>query len=112
MLLSIYWHKPADASTKRPLKYLCRDLAFCAQEVGHGLELDIEQFNRKLDEEKKRAVVGQSAWRTALGMLGMVKQAEPQHNGRSDADLLAHVLAVRPDLQIHENQIHVASAGL
>ena len=90
VLLSIYWHKPANASATRPLKDLCHDLVFCAQKVEHGLELDIERFKRKVDEEKKRAVVGQSAWHTALVMLYMVKKAEPQRNGRSDADLLAH----------------------
>ena len=64
-----------------------------AQRVGQGLEVDIERFKRKLDEETKRAVMGQSAWRTAVEMLDMVTQAEPQRNGRSDADLLASVFA-------------------
>ena len=45
VLLSIYWHKPADASATHPLKDLCRDLVFCAQKVGQGLKLDIERFN-------------------------------------------------------------------
>ena len=98
VLLSMCWRKPADASATHPLKDLCRDLVFCAQKVGHGLELDIERFKRKVDEEKKRAVMGQSAWRAALDVLDMVNKAEPQRNGRSDADLLASVLAIRPDL--------------
>ena len=58
--------------------------------------MEIERFNRKVDEEKTWAVMGQSAWRTALDMLDMVKKAEPHRNGISDADLLASVLAVRP----------------
>ena len=49
VLLSIYWRKPADASATRPLQELCRDLVFCAQKVGQGLELDIERCRRKLD---------------------------------------------------------------
>ena len=60
--------------------------------------MDIERFKRKVDEEKKQAAMGQSARRTALDMLDMVKKAEPRRNGRSDADLLANVLAVRPEL--------------
>ena len=52
-----------------------------------------------MDKKKKRAVMGQSACRAALEMLGMVKKAEPPRNGRSDADLLANVLAVRPELE-------------
>ena len=73
-------------------------LGFGVQKVGHGLELDIERFNRKVGEQKEPAVMDQSAWRTALGMLDMVRKAESQFNGRSEADLLAHVLAVRPEL--------------
>ena len=98
VLLPIYWHKPADASAAHPLKDLCRDLFFCAQRVGHGLDLETERFKRKVYEEKKRAVLGQSAWRTALYMLDMVRKAESQRNGRSDADLLANSLAARPEL--------------
>ena len=98
VLLSIYWHKPADTSATHPLKDLCRDVVVCAQNVGHGLELVIERFKRKVDEEKKRAVMRQSVWRTTLDMLYMVEKAEPQRNGRSDADLLASVLAVKPEL--------------
>ena len=71
---------------------------FCAHTVGHGLEFDIERFTSKLDEEKKRAAMGQSAWRAALDTLDMVNKAEPQRNGRSDADLLANVFALKPEL--------------
>ncbi len=41
-------------STAHPLKDLARDVVFCARKVGAGLELDIERFKRKRDEEKKR----------------------------------------------------------
>ena len=98
VLMSIYWHMPSDASQTHPLKDLARDLEFSAQRVGHGLELDIERFKRKMDEEKKRAAIGQSAWRTALECRSMVAAAEEQRDGRSDADLLAAVLATRPEL--------------
>ena len=48
-----------------PLNNLCRDLVFSAQEVGSGLDLDIERFKRTQDEKKKkRKVMGQSAWRS------------------------------------------------
>ena len=69
--------------------------------------MEIERFNRKVDGEKKRAVMGQSAWRTALGTLDMVRKAESQRNGRSDADLLAHVLAVRPEFAKGMDIIHM-----
>ena len=50
-----------------------------------------------MDEEKKRAAMGQSAWRTVLDMLDIVKKAEPHRNEILYADLLANVLAVRPE---------------
>ena len=97
VMLSLYWHKPADGQ-EHPLKNLCRDLIFCAQKVGQGLELDIERFKRKQDEEKKKAAMGQSAWRTGMEFMDMIKASESQRNGRSDADLLAHVLSTRREL--------------
>ena len=60
--LSIFWHKPADETTEHPLKNLCRDLIFCATRVGQGIDLEVERFKRKVDEEKKKDVMGQSAW--------------------------------------------------
>eukprot|EP00974_Lingulodinium_polyedra_P051955 4997100-Lingulodinium_polyedra.AAC.1 len=42
--------------------------------------------------------MGKSAWRTALDVLDLLKTAEPQRNGTSDPDLLANVLANRPEL--------------
>ena len=45
---------------------LCRDLMLCAQKVGQGLDLDVKGFKRSQDEEKKTAVMGQSAWGTSL----------------------------------------------
>ena len=98
VLLSIYWHRPSDANQEHPLKNLCRDLVFCAEKVGQGLDLDVERFKRKQDEEKKRAAMGQSAWRTALEFQDMVKAAEPQRDGRSDADLIAAILSTRKEL--------------
>ena len=50
--LSLYWHKPLNEQ-EHPLKDLCRDLVFSAQRVGTGLELDVERFKRRVDEEKK-----------------------------------------------------------
>ena len=82
VLLSINWHKPADASTTNPVTYLRRDLVFSAQKVGEGLDLGIERFWCTLAEEQKRVVMGQSAWRTALDILDMVKQAESQRSAR------------------------------
>ena len=60
--LSLFWHKPADETTEHPLKNLCRDLIFCATRVGQGIDLEVERFKRKVDEEKKKDVMGQSAW--------------------------------------------------
>eukprot|EP00974_Lingulodinium_polyedra_P043673 4192552-Lingulodinium_polyedra.AAC.1 len=74
----------------RPLNNLCRDLMFSAQKVGQGFGLDIERFNHKQDEKKKRAVMGQSVWRATLEFLDMVKVAEQQRDGKSGADLVAH----------------------
>ena len=107
VLLSIYWHRPADASATRPLKDLCRDSVLCAKTVGNGLNLDIERFNHKVDEEKKRAVMGQSAWRAALDMLGTVKKAEPQRTWRSHSDLLANILVGRPEIGKGMDIIHM-----
>ena len=73
--LSIYWHKPQNDADEHPLNNLCRDLVFSAQRVGQGIELDIERFKRRVDEDKKKDVMGQSAWRYALDMLAMVKAA-------------------------------------
>ena len=55
VMFSIYWRKPADSSATHPLKDLCLGVVFCAHKVGHVLELDIERFTRKVDEEKRRA---------------------------------------------------------
>ena len=51
--LSIYWHKPQNNEDDHPLTMLCRALIFSAQRVGQGLDLDVERFNRRVDEEKK-----------------------------------------------------------
>ena len=99
VLMSIYWHRPSDTSHPHPFKVAARDIVFSAQRVGVGLDLDIERFKRKQDEEKKRAVMGQSAWRTALECQGSVQAADAHRNGRLDADLLAIVLATRPELE-------------
>ena len=96
--LSIYWHMPTHGTEEHPLKNLCRDLVFSAQRVGQGLDLQLERFKRKVDEEKKRQVLGQSAWRWALDCKAMVQEAEPQRAGMKDVDLLASVLATRPEL--------------
>ena len=50
--LSIYWHKPQNDADEHPLKKLCRDLVFSAQRVGQGIDLDVERFKRRVDEEK------------------------------------------------------------
>eukprot|EP00974_Lingulodinium_polyedra_P041796 4013985-Lingulodinium_polyedra.AAC.1 len=42
--------------------------------------------------------MGQSAWRVAMELKDMVKAAESQRDGKSDADLLAHILSTRPEL--------------
>ena len=51
--LSIFWHKPANDSAEHPLKSLCRDLIFSATRVGQGIDLEVERFKRKVDEEKR-----------------------------------------------------------
>ena len=51
--LSIYWHKPENDEEEHPLRNLCRDLIFSAQRVGQGLELEIDRFKRRVDEDKK-----------------------------------------------------------
>ena len=51
--LSLFWHKTSDDS-EHPLKNLCRDLIFCAARVGQGIDLEVERFKRKWDEDKKR----------------------------------------------------------
>ena len=62
VFLSLFWHKPADETTEHPLKNLCRDLIFCATRVRQGIDLEVERFKRKVDEDKKKDVMGQSAW--------------------------------------------------
>ena len=96
--LSIYWHKPQNNKDEHPLKNLCRDLVFSAQRVGQGLDLDVERFKRRVDEEKKKQVMGQSAWRYAMDMKDMIKAAEPLRDGRSDIELIAHILTSKPEL--------------
>ena len=96
VLLSLYWHKP-EQNAEHPLKNLCRDLVFSAQQVGTGLELDIERFKRRQDEEKKK-VMGRTVWRVAMDLKQMAKAAESQREGRNDPDLLAHILSTRPEL--------------
>ena len=96
--LSLYWHRPMASGEEHPLKNLCRDLVFSAERVGQGLDLDIERFKRKVDEEKKRQVMGQSAWRFAVDCQNLVRKAESQRDGMKDADLLAKVLATRKEL--------------
>ena len=96
--LSLYWHKPKNPDAEHPLKNLCRDLVFCAQKVGQGVDLDVERFKRRYDEEKQRAVMGQTAWRYALDLRDMVKNAESQRGGKSDAELCAAVLSKQTSL--------------
>ena len=95
--LSLFWHKVSDESD-HPLRNLCRDLIFCAARVGQGMELEVERFKRKVDEEKKRDVMGQSAWRYALDMKGMIKKAECIRDGKSDVELIAQILATNTSL--------------
>lgn len=97
--LSLYWHKPGIDAAEHPLKEMCRDIVFSAQRVGQGLDLEIERFKRTQDEEKKRRAMGKTAWRVAVDLHDMVKLAEPQRNGQSDAELLAKILATRKELQ-------------
>ena len=96
--LSLFWHKPSDDS-EHPLRNLCRDLIFSAQRVGQGMDLEVERFKRKCDEDKKKDVMGQSAWRYALDMIAMIRQADESiRNGRSDVDLITHILATNSSL--------------
>ena len=95
--LSLFWHKPSGNS-EHPLRNLCRDLIFCAARVGQGMDLEVERFKRKCDEEKKRDVMGQSAWRYALDMKDMIKKAENMRDGKSDVDLIAQILATNSSL--------------
>ena len=97
--LSLYWHKPTDDSVEHPMKSMCRDIVLSAQRVGLGLELEIERFKRLMDEEKKRHILGKSAWRLAVDLQDMIKFAEPERAGLSDGDLLAKVLSTRKELQ-------------
>ena len=96
--LSLYWHRPLDTA-EHPLKEMCRDIVFSAQRVGQGLELEIERFKGLMDEEKKRHAMGKSAWRLAVDLQDMVKLAEPERHGLSDADLISKVLSTRKELQ-------------
>ena len=91
--LSLFWHKPENETTEHPLKNLCRDLIFCATRVGQGIDLEVERFKRKVDEDKKKDVMGQSAWRYALDMKAMIRTAKGRRGGKGDADLIASILA-------------------
>ena len=96
--LSLWWHKPSG-DEEHPLRNLCRDLIFSAQRVGQGMYLEVERFKRKCDEDKKKDVMGQSAWRYALDMIAMIRQADESiRNGRSDVDLITHILATNSSL--------------
>ena len=73
--LSVYWHR-AHAGDEHPLRAACTDVVFAAEFAGQGLELEIERFKRKMDEEKKRQVLGMSAWRTAFDLKRMLETGE------------------------------------
>ena len=97
--LALWWNRLADENAVHPMKDMCRDVVFCAQKVGQGLDLEIERFKRWQDEENKRNVMGKSAWRLALDMKDMVKLAEPQRHGLKDHELLEKILTTRPELK-------------
>ena len=96
--LSVYWHKEHDGD-EHPLRAACTDVVFSAELAGQGLDWEIERFKRKMDEEKQRQVWGLSAWRTACDLKRMVMTGESQRKtGQADGDLLAQLLASRPEL--------------
>ena len=68
MLLSIYWHRPADHSGQHPLMHMCLDTIYEAQNLPGGLDLEVERFKIYQDEEKMRDAIGRSVWRLSLDM--------------------------------------------
>jgi len=95
MLLSIYWHGQGLADgTDHPLKHMCQDIVFHAEQVASGLDSEIERFKRMAEEQLKKDVMGRSSWRLSLDMVEIVKlSAIDRQHGQSDADLLAASLA-------------------
>ena len=66
--LSLFWHRP-PGNSEHPLRNLCRDLIFCATRVGQGMDLEVERFKRKVDEEKKTDVMGHGAFSSSFHCL-------------------------------------------
>ena len=92
VLLAMYWHKD-HAHVLSNLTSQSQDIVFSAQLAGQGLALTIERFVRMEQEEKQRAVTGQSAWRKAMDLKKIVELAEADRQGRTDAALAATLLA-------------------
>ena len=94
VLLAIYWSKD-HPDMLQGLVSQCQDIVYVAQKVGQGLAQHIERFVRMEDEEKQRAVRGQSSWRKAVALKSIIELAGSQRNGRSDAALAAALLSER-----------------
>ena len=70
--------KPFDELDVGRMRWACEVLdetRRVSQVLGQGLELEFDRFKPYVDEEKKRVVMGRSAWRLALDMKDMVLHA-------------------------------------
>ena len=70
-------------SCQTPFALQLRDVVFSTQTVGVRLDLAVERFKHYEEEEKKRNVLGLSAWRKSVDLLDLVRLAETQRNGKN-----------------------------
>jgi hypothetical protein len=89
VVLAAYWHnaKKGDAWWAE-----LRDLQFSAQLGGSGYEVTVKRFMREDEEEKKRNVMGYSAFRRAQDLQQLVKEGAGERGGLCDAGLAAKLL--------------------
>ena len=99
IILAVYWMKPSEGALPRPLLDQLRDMVLRAEPVGSGVEASIERFLRYEEEEKKRNVMGLSAYRRALELKQLVLQGAAQRAGKSDAKLASDLLGSRDSLK-------------
>ena len=97
LCLALFWHKEDDGILQS-LAEESRNMVLSAEVCGTGVHLTVERFLRAEQEESKRRVMGQSAYRKSLALKDLVSEAHPIRSGRSDAELAEHVLTQRKEL--------------
>ena len=98
VLLAVHWNKP-PGTTAHPWHAALRDLVFAAEAVGSGVDVTVNRFWRYEEEEKKKNVMGLSAYRRAQELKLLVDQGASLRNGQCDAALAADLLGTKQELK-------------